>query len=74
MKRGRGEEERQNYSTVLVKYNSVPAQNSPPQRLLERQLTFDLPETLAICCVRLASSKLLTLQDFDLQQFGSVLN
>lgn len=58
----------------LHRYNSVAAHNSPPQRLLERQLTFDLSETLAIRCLRLASLKLLTLQDLDLQQFGSVLN
>lgn len=73
-RRERGEEEKQNYSTDFVKYNSVAAHNSPPQRLLERQLTFDLSETLAIRCLRLASLKLLTLQDLDLQQFGSVLN
>lgn len=68
-KRERGEKERQIYCTLFMKYNSVAAHNSPPQRLLERQLTSDLFETLAIRCLRLASLKLLTLQDLDLQQF-----
>lgn len=67
-------EGRQNYSTVFMKYNSVTAHNSPPQRLLGRQLTFDLSETLAIRCLRLASFKLVTLQDPDLQEFEHVLN
>lgn len=70
----REEGERQYYSAVFMKYNSVAAHNSSPQRLLERQLTFDPHETLAIRCLGLASLKLLTLQDLDLQQFGSVLN
>lgn len=73
-KRERGEKERQNYCTVFMKYNSVAAHNSPPKRLLERQLTCDPSETLAIRCLRLASLKLLTLQDLDLQQFEPILN
>lgn len=49
-------------------------QQPKPPRLLERQLTSDLSKTLATRCLRLASLKLLTSQDLDLQQFEPVLN
>lgn len=48
----RGEEERQNYCTVSMKHNTVAEHNSLPKRLLERQLTSELSETLAIRCLR----------------------
>lgn len=50
-----------------MKHNSGAAHNGPPWRPLERQLTLDLSETVAIRRLRLASFKLLTLQDLDLQ-------
>lgn len=58
----------------LMKHNTVAEHNSSPQRLLERQLTFELSETLAIRCLGLAGFKLLTLQNLDLQQCEPVLN